>query len=129
MRISSKYLLTSLAAFVFVQGLGTSFFGGEILVIFSVPQDSLSILIVQMLGALQLGWGMLNYMCRNNKYGGIFGRPLLLANLAVLVVSGMAILRVLMRVPVGPFYTLLLLAASYWSFALLIFKVIRNEQN
>jgi len=127
MRRSSKYLLTTLAVFVFLQGIGTSFLSNEFIDLLSVQQNTLTTVIVQVLGALQLGWGMLNFMCRNHKYGGIFGRPLLLSNLAILVVSGMAMLRALLTGHLEPFYPFLLLTALYWLFAFLIFHVIRTN--
>lgn len=127
MIFSSKYLLSTLAVFIFLQGVGTSFFSSEILNLLGLHQDSLLILLVQLLGALQLGWGMFNFMCRNHKYGGIYGRPLLLANLAFLIVSGMAMLRLLLHGAIEPFYPFLFLTALYWMFAFIIFHVMRTD--
>jgi len=128
MKHSSKYLLTTLAVFLFLQGIGNSFFTKEFIDLLSLQQNNLTILILQLLGATQLAWGMLNYMCRNHKYGGIFGRPLLLANLAFLIVSGMALLRMLLPGDLEPFYPFLLLTALYWLFAFSIYYVIRTDQ-
>ena len=127
MRYSSKFLITTLAAFVFLQGIGTTFFSNEFIGLLSLQQHMLTTLIVQLLGAIQLGWGMLNYMCRNHKYGGIYGRPLLLANLAFLIVSGMAMLRLLLNGAIEPFYPFLLLTALYWLFAFSIFHVMQTD--
>ena len=125
-KLSNKTVLSALAVFMFLQGMWATFFSREILAVFRWRQDLLPELLMQMLGALQLGWGMLNYMCRNHRFGGIFGRPLLLANLAIFSVSGMALVRAATHWG-GSFPALWILAGAYLVLALLILKIIRSD--
>ena len=50
MPLFPKYVLTALALFAFLQGLGTSFFSSEIIGLIALTEDSIFILIVQLLG-------------------------------------------------------------------------------
>ncbi len=124
--LSNKTVLTALAVFLFLQGMGATFLSREILAVFRWRQDELPDLLLKMLGALQLGWGMLNYMYRNHPFGGIFGRPLLLANLAILIASGMALVRAGSHSG-GSFPALWIFASAYLVLASLILKIIRTD--
>ena len=50
-------------------------------------------LIVQLTGALYLGFAGLNWMGRGNLIGGIYGRPVAIGNLMHFLVGGLALLK------------------------------------
>ncbi len=50
-------------------------------------------LALQLLGASQLGWAMINWMSRHSRFGGIYGRPLIVGNLLHFFAGGSAILK------------------------------------
>ena len=56
-------------------------------------------LILQMLSAALLGLGILNWFSRANLIGGIYGRPLALANFLFFFVSSTALVRAVLHHP------------------------------
>lgn len=50
-------------------------------------------IVLAVLGAALLGLGLLNWTARQSPIGGIYGRPVLLANLVHFTVGGLALLR------------------------------------
>lgn len=82
-----------------VLGLVSSFAPDEVLGwIGSTPSPAL-LLVVQMLGALQLGFAGLNWMARENLIGGIYSRPVAIGNLTHFLVAGIAMLKLAPELP------------------------------
>ena len=75
---------------MFVSGIAFSFFPQEFLQIFNQPGSPLILLILQLLGALYLGFGMLNWMAKGALLGGIYHRPIALGNFMHFLVGGLA---------------------------------------
>jgi hypothetical protein len=72
--------MSASAAFMGILGITTSFFSHETLVFFGATVDTQTVLIVQMLGALYLGFAFLNWYLRGFAMGGIYNRPVGLGN-------------------------------------------------
>lgn len=49
--------------------------------------------LVSLVGAALFGFGQLNWMTRQSPMGGIYGRPVVMANLVHFVVGGLALAR------------------------------------
>lgn len=62
-------------------GLGATFLPHEILARLGAPASPVLVVVLQVTGALYLGFAILNWMSRNQLLGGIYNRPLALANL------------------------------------------------
>jgi hypothetical protein len=54
-------------------------------------------LVLQLLGAALFGFAMLNWMSRGIRIGGIYGRPLVVANLAHASVAALSLVRPVFR--------------------------------
>ena len=78
---------------MFATGMAFSFFPQEFLTTFNEPASPLIMLILQLLGALYLGFGMLNWMTRNNLMGGIYSRPVAIGNFMHFLAAGLALLK------------------------------------
>ena len=78
----SLYLLTASAIVNWAMGLLTSFLPEEILKHLALPLESGYVLIIQIMGAFYLGFGMINYLSRQSVIGGIYNRPILMGNIA-----------------------------------------------
>ncbi|MDA0684987.1 MAG: hypothetical protein O3A57_11300 [Bacteroidetes bacterium] len=110
----SKLFLIASTLFLGVLGIGGSFAPTESLALAGVEPSVEVSFIFQMMGGLYLGFAMLNWMNRNAPVGGIYGRPLLTANLIhFLIVSLMLIKHVIDGAGNG----LILLCVLYTSFA------------
>jgi len=68
------------AAFLAMLGLATSFLPGKVLGLHGTVPDTPTVLLVQMTGALYLGFAILNWTARGVLIGGIYARPVALGN-------------------------------------------------
>lgn len=89
-RIATAFV-TLFAGLLLVVGIALTFFPEEIGT--SLWGPGTPAIVMALLGAAVLGLGMLNWFSRRAPIGGIYGRPVLLANLVHFVVGGMALLR------------------------------------
>jgi hypothetical protein len=84
-----KALLTASAAFLFVAGVVLNFAPGEAAT--AVGRSGADLLPYQLLGGALLGVAVLNWFSRERPFGGIYGRPLGLANVFLFVVGAFAL--------------------------------------
>jgi hypothetical protein len=78
--MNTRVLIRSSAFFMGVLGLAASFLPQEIIAHFGFKAEALCVLVVQVAGALYLGYAMLNWMARANLIGGIYSRPVATGN-------------------------------------------------
>ena len=97
--------MTSSAVFHFVVGLGLSFFPDEPVKQLSAwtgtattDESAVWQLILQLTGGLYFGFGMLNWMARHSVIGGIYNKPIVMANLALFLIGGLALLKASLQV-------------------------------
>ncbi len=76
----TRALMISSAAFMAVLGLVTSFAPDKVLETHGTVPDNATLLLVQMMGALYLGFAMLNWAARGVLIGGIYARPVAAGN-------------------------------------------------
>jgi len=76
----SRILMITSAAFLAVLGLATSLMPQEVLGLHGTVPDTPTVLLVQMTGALYLGFAILNWTARGILIGGIYARPVALGN-------------------------------------------------
>ncbi|HEX6322807.1 MAG TPA: hypothetical protein VFZ36_03705 [Vicinamibacterales bacterium] len=111
----TRGLLAGSAVFMGAAGLGLTFMAEELLRHVRQPDAPILVVFVQTIGALYLAFAVLNWLLRGSVMGGIYGRPLALANqLHFLMV---AILLVRWAVTGGP-PGIAVLAVVYSAFAL-----------
>jgi hypothetical protein len=73
--MNAKMLMSVSALFMTILGLGASFLPQEILAHYGSPTEGPGVLIIQIAGALYMGFAILNWMARANLIGGIYSRP------------------------------------------------------
>ena len=87
-------LLMSLSAMLLAAlGTGISFLPQEALVHMGVAPEGPIVLVMQLLGALYLGAAILNWMNRGMLIGGIYGRPVAMANFFNFAIGALALLK------------------------------------
>lgn len=69
------------AIFLAIAGLITSYFPENVLETHGVVPNNTMLLLIQMMGALYLGFAVLNWTARGVLIGGIYARPIALGNL------------------------------------------------
>lgn len=127
-------LLAASAIFLFALGLPMLFASQEIL---GTSGGGIG-LGGELLGPAWLGLAALNWSSRGNRVGGIYGRPVLMANLLLFLPSAMTLLRTALRAGslspearagasnlwssdlAGPISWIL--AGAFWAFALLFLR-------
>ena len=78
-------------------GLGATFAPDAVLIHVRAPLSPPLVVIVQLLGALYLGFAMLNWMARGNVMGGIYSRPVAIGNLVHFLIAALALVKLLPR--------------------------------
>ena len=79
--------------------------------------------IMQLLGALYFALAMLDWMTRTSYIGGIYNRPIAIANLSHFMIAGLALLKAVIKDDFLP-TILWLLAAIYLIFAILFAGIV-----
>ena len=74
-------LLTASAAVYFAAAVPLLFAPDELLAFAGEPASGLDAALLQVVGSAFFGFSMLNWMSRYTRTGGIYGRPLVIANL------------------------------------------------
>jgi len=83
-------------------GVCLLFISGEILIYLNeVPTPSAQ-LTLQILGGLYFSFSMLNWMTRSSIIGGIYNRPIAIANLTHFFIAGISIIKFLFANPNQP---------------------------
>jgi hypothetical protein len=74
-------LLTASALIYFAAAVPLLFAPDEMLALAGAPPSALGAGLLQVVGCAVFGFSMLNWMSRYTRIGGIYGRPLVIANL------------------------------------------------
>lgn len=95
----SRWLFTFSAAVLAALGIAASFAPQELLGAFGAPPAAAAVLAVQLLGAAWLALAMLDWMSRGAVIGGIYGRPLVVANLTGFAISTIVVAKLVLQAP------------------------------
>ena len=87
----------SSAVFLAALGLATSYMPDRVLGMHGTVPDNATLLLIQMMGALYLGFAVLNWMARGVLIGGIYSRPLALGNFLHFAMVGVMLARAAIR--------------------------------
>jgi hypothetical protein len=91
--MNTRLLMRSSAVFMGLLGAAASFLPQEILVWSGATPERWSPLIVQIAGALYLGFAALNWAAQANLIGGIYSRPVAIGNFIHFTVAAMVLLK------------------------------------
>ena len=103
--MNTKFLLGASAALMAAGGLVLQFAPQEVLTHAGYPASGLAPVLVQVLGALYLGFALLNWMSKGVRMGGIYARPLAMGNGVHFLVGAFTLLH----------YALLTPTANVWA--------------
>ncbi len=91
--MNTRLLMRASAIFLGVLGATATFLPQEILARAGAPPVGFSVELVQIAGALYLGFAMLNWMAQGNVIGGIYSRPVAIGNLVHFTIAALALLK------------------------------------
>lgn len=117
----TRILMIASAAFMALLGLVLTFLPQEVLGLHGTVPDRATVMIVQIAGALYLGFALLNWMARGVLLGGIYARPVALGNFLHFGMVAMSLIRAAMEFAALP---LMISAAVYTAFAVWFGRVL-----
>ena len=89
----TRILMLLSSVFLALLGLVTLFAPGEVLGIHGTVPDDATMLLIQMMGALYLGFAILNWAARGVLIGGIYARPVALGNFWHFMIVGIVLIK------------------------------------
>jgi len=116
--MNTKPLMTLNAIILALIGISLIFLPKEILDYFELSASDTLELLMQITGSLYFAFAMLNWMSKGSIIGGIYGRPIAIANLTHFVIAGLSLIKGIMANP-GLSYVIWSIAILYSIFAIL----------
>ncbi len=93
---TSKIVLGSSAIILAASGLALTFFPDELAENINLPDEASVKLLIQTIGAMYFGFAMLNWMSRRSLIGGIYNRPIAIANMTHFMMVGIALTKLML---------------------------------
>ncbi len=129
--MNTKLIMTLSAIFMFSAGITLTFSPDLILGSLNLNPNQIIVFLLQLLGALYFGFGMLNWMNKGRPIGGIFNRPVAIANLSHFMIAGLALLKGLISNPELQF-TIWVIGIIYilfgFAFGVILFRHPNNDK-
>lgn len=113
--MKTRLVMTASSLFMAIAGIAATFLPQEIAARLGQAGTPALTLGIQVLGALYLGFAGLNWTAKDSLIGGIYNRPVAMANLLHFIVAALALVKALFAGP--PAAALVSIAAVYAVFA------------
>ncbi|QSE98540.1 hypothetical protein [Fulvivirga lutea] len=109
----AKYIITPYSVLLCLVGVSLLFMGDEITEVADLPQSDIHTILI---ASLMFGFGLVNWHSKNLTVGGIYGRPLVIGNLAHCLIGSISFVKLAYK---NPSALIVILACIYSVFALL----------
>ena len=86
--------------FIAALGISFSFVPDKILSGFNITTNPILTASLQLLGALYLGFAMLNWMAKASLIGGIYNRPIAIGNFMHFAVGALALIKIINKIDI-----------------------------
>jgi len=97
--MNTKSLMTLSAMILALIGISLIFLPNEILDYLELSVSETLQLLMQIIGSLYFALAILNWMSKGSLIGGIYGRPIAMANLTHFVIAGFALIKGILANP------------------------------
>ena len=97
--MNTKSLMTLSAIILALIGISLIFLPNEILDYLELSVSETLQLLMQIIGSLYFALAILNWMSKESLIGGIYGRPIAMANLTHFVIAGLALIKGILANP------------------------------
>lgn len=124
--MNTKIVMTSSALFYAIIGIILSFLPNEIADYLNVEYNIVTILFLNIMSALYLGFGILNWMAKGTYIGGIYNRPIAIGNLMHFGVGAIALIKVVSNIQAHS-EIVISLTVVYVIFAILFVYIFRTN--
>ncbi len=89
--MNTKWIMTTASLLLGVSGIVLTFAPDLIISSLGINPTHVSVLLGQIIGGLYFGFAMLNWMTKESLIGGIYNRPVAVANLTHFMIAGLAL--------------------------------------
>lgn len=89
--MNTKLIMSVTAIFLVVISLSLTFAPDNVMHAFGIADSIIIRLVFQLLGAFYFAFAMLNWMAKGSIIGGIYNRPIAIANLSHFLIGGLAL--------------------------------------
>ena len=96
--MNTKILMSSSSVFLATSGVILTFLPNEIISGMGITPNPISSLSFQLLGALYLGFAMLNWMAKGSLIGGIYNKPVAVGNFMHFGVGALALVKIISKI-------------------------------
>ncbi|MEW5797817.1 MAG: hypothetical protein AB1728_02315 [Bacteroidota bacterium] len=123
--MNTKIILTASAIVLGSAALALLFASEEILNSMNIASGRSLQLLLQIIGALYFAFAMMNWMTRESAIGGIYNRPIVVANTSHFSIAGLALLKGAVSMPDASLSTWIiagLYAGFAVAFAMILFR-------
>ena len=124
--MNTKIVMTSSALFLATIGILLSFLPNEIVEYLNVEPNIITIVFLNIMSALYLGFGILNWMAKGTLIGGIYNRPIAIGNLMHFGVGAIALVKVVSNIQMHS-EIVISLTVVYVIFAILFVYIFRTN--
>ena len=94
---NTKIIMIASTVFLAISGAVLTFLPNEIISSMDIRPSQLTTLFFQLMGAMYLGFAMLNWMAKGTLIGGIYNRPIAIGNLMHYGVGAIALIKVIFK--------------------------------
>ena len=115
--MNTKSLMTISAMILALIGISLIFLPKEILDYLELSVSETLQLLMQIIGSFYFAFAILNWMSKGSIIGGIYNRPIAMANLAHFVIAGLALIKGILANP-SLSYVIWSIAIIYSMFAI-----------
>jgi hypothetical protein len=120
-RVNTRLLLSLSAVILGLAGIGALFLPQEIAAALGMGGGRRAALLVQLAGAMLFSFAMANWMARGSLFGGIYNRPLAVANVTHFAIGAITLVKTALA---GWNLAVAVAAAVYTLFAIAFFAVL-----
>lgn len=124
--MNTKYLMTLSSIYLALIGIILTFLPKEIISSLSITANPISTLSFQLMGALYLGFAMINWMAKGSLIGGIYNKPIAVGNFMHFAIGALALIKIIAKIQ-DHLGIVILLTAAYAVFAVLFAYVFRTN--
>lgn len=123
--MNTKLVMTLSAAILGLAGIALTFLPAEILTGLAISPSKPQEYLLQIIGALYFAFAMLNWMTKSSLIGGIYNRPVAVANFTHFVIVALAMVKGVISnpgLPVGILATTLIYSIFAVLFGIILFR-------
>jgi hypothetical protein len=120
--MNTKWIMIATSLLLGVSGIALTFAPDLIIGSLGVNPSQVSIIFGQILGALYFGFAMLDWMTKESLIGGIYNRPVAVANFTHFMIAGLALVKASISNPQIPI--LLILVSGVYAVLALLFGIL-----